>query len=58
MAKIGEVTSLGNLVNTDYDDREIKRGEVYYVDLEDIGYTTKHIQSKLGNFLLNFCLHL
>ena len=46
MAKIGEVTSLGNLVNTDYDDREIKRCEVYYVDLEDIGYTTKHIQSK------------
>lgn len=39
-----EITS--SETNTEYDDREIKRGEIYFINLEDIGYVSKHILSK------------
>ena len=46
MAKLADMTDLRDLYETEYDPREFKRGEVYYVDLEDIGYTSKHISNK------------
>lgn len=39
-----EIISSDN--NTEYDDREIKRGEIYFIDLDNIGYISKHILAK------------
>lgn len=30
----------------DYDQRDFRRGEVYYIDLEDTGYGTRYLQTK------------
>lgn len=39
-----EIISSDN--NTEYDEREIKRGEIYFIDLDNIGYISKHILAK------------
>ena len=47
MAYLGNSTNLSDaLDNHAYETREIKRGEIYYVDLEDIDYTSSHAQGK------------
>ena len=46
MATLGELTKISDAFDNTYDPREFKRGEIYYVDLDDIGYTNKHISSK------------
>jgi len=46
MATIGNLTNLSDSLDNDYDEREFKRGEVYFIDLEDIGYGSKYIQTK------------
>lgn len=48
MATIGQsAKNLAELANDNYyDDRIFKRGEIYYLDLEDIGYGSKYVQTK------------
>lgn len=46
MSTIGQMTKLSELIPTEYDLREFKRGEIYYVDLEDIGYASKNVMAK------------
>lgn len=46
MSTIGQMTKLSDLIPTEYDLREFKRGEIYYVDLEDIGYASKNVMTK------------
>ena len=47
MNKSDIVDNLSDIIdNNDYDPREFKRGEVYFVDLEDTGYGTKYLQTK------------
>lgn len=46
MSTLGEITNLSDAFDVEYDNRTIKRGEIYYVDLEDIGYGLRHIQTK------------
>jgi mRNA interferase MazF len=46
MARITDVTNLSEVLDTTYEDREFKRGEIYYVDLDDVGYATPYIQNK------------
>lgn len=47
MQRVTEVSNVPvQIEKQPYDAREIKRGEVYYINLEDIGYNTKHIISK------------
>jgi mRNA interferase MazF len=40
------LSQVNNLVEFPYDDREIKRGEIYYVDLEDLNFIPTHISNK------------
>ena len=46
MSSIGNITNLSEAYDTEYDARDFKRGEIYYVDFEDIGYANKHVTSK------------
>lgn len=48
MSTIGQTAkNLADLANDNYyDDRVFKRGEIYYLDLEDIGYGSKYVQTK------------
>jgi mRNA interferase MazF len=47
MARIAESTNIADALDTTaYDDRIIKRGEIYYVDLEDTAYGTRYLQTK------------
>lgn len=50
MSSIGEQVNYKEMVNpineNGYDIKEIKRGEVWYCDLEGIGYTSVHVQEK------------
>jgi len=47
MNKSDIINNLSDIIdNNDYDPREFKRGEVYFVDLEDTGYGTKYLQTK------------
>lgn len=39
-------TNSHNSDEQELDDRDIKRGEIYYIDLEDIGYGSRFIQVK------------
>jgi len=43
MSILGITTNLSNAFDHSYNDREIRRGEVYYVDLEGIDYTSSHV---------------
>ena len=46
MATLGNTSNLSEAFDHTYDTREIKRGEIYYVDLEDINYTNTHVAGK------------
>lgn len=48
MATIGQTAkNIADLANDNYyDDRVFKRGDIYYLDLEDIGYGSKYVQTK------------
>lgn len=46
MATLGELTKISDAFDNTYDPREFKRGEIYYVDLDDIGYSNRHISTK------------
>ena len=47
MAYLSNTTNLSDaLDNHEYDTREIKRGEIYYVDLKDVDYVSSHTQGK------------
>ncbi|CAB1251451.1 conserved protein of unknown function [Ruminococcaceae bacterium BL-6] len=43
MSTIGSITNLSDAIDHGYDDREIKRGEIYYVDLEGVDYISSHV---------------
>jgi mRNA interferase MazF len=47
MSTLGGLTNLSDAYNHEYDTREIKRGEIYYVDLEDIDVKNSHIANKI-----------
>ncbi len=48
MTTLGSTTSLSNAYDHDhaYETREINRGEIYYVDLEDVNYINTHVIGK------------
>lgn len=46
MSKIGDLVKFEDIADPTYDVREIKRGEIYYIDLEDIGYGSRFVQTK------------
>lgn len=46
MEKMSNLSELSRFVETTYDDRIFKRGEIYYVNLEDISSITTHITHK------------
>lgn len=46
MGTLGYTSNLSDAIDHTYDTREIKRGEIYYVDLEDINYTSSHVAGK------------
>ena len=47
MAYLGNSTNLSDaLDNHAYETRELKRGEIYYVDLKDVDYVSSHTQGK------------
>ena len=47
MSTIGNSTNISEaLVEEEYDNREFKRGEIYFVNLEDMGYGSRYIQMK------------
>ena len=46
MATIGNSTNLSDALDSIYDTREIKRGEIYYLDLDGINYSSRFVQQK------------
>lgn len=48
MSLLGNSTNLSDAYDHTYDTREIKRGEIYYIDLENVDYASSHVA--LGKF--------
>lgn len=51
MAQIGELTNLKSLL-PQTDDRTIRRGEIYYADLEDVAYCCQYVKQKTRPVLI------
>ncbi|HBN04363.1 MAG TPA: hypothetical protein DD434_01045 [Bacteroidales bacterium] len=43
MSTLGSITNLSDAIDHGYDDREIKRGDIYYVDLAGLDYVSSHV---------------
>ena len=52
MSAIGDVSNATLIQDTNYDDRDFKRGEIYYVDLDELGYVSTHVQGKMRPALI------
>ncbi len=46
VANLRQLTNIEEALPDNFDERDFKRGEIYMIDLEDIGYGSRYVQTK------------